>query len=180
MRKTRARNLYKLKSMKGYVLFLGALIFITLFIGVLLILVAQQEERLAVGGFQYYGRDGDKANQYTVMPGGSPKDYAMSIILTNTGNAEVILTRLKVENMDRVWTSWKDDNWKVAVYLGDDELLLNSKANDFNLHVPAGRIFVYIKFYCEGSGDYFAADSLVRITIYSDTGNSYTATLFVN
>ncbi|MFX1521092.1 MAG: hypothetical protein ACFFCD_14335 [Promethearchaeota archaeon] len=163
--------MYKLKSVKGYVLFLGALIVITMFIGVLFILAVQQEERLAVGGFRYYGRDGDKANQYTVRAGDSPTDYVMSIVLTNTGRSEVILTRLKVENIDRVWTSWKDYNWKVAVYLGEDELLLNSKANDFNLHVPSGRFFAYIKFYCEGSGEYFLENTVVKITLYSDTSS---------
>ncbi len=180
MKEKRAKSVYKLKHKWAYIFFLGILVFMLMFISVAFLFAAQQQENIAIGGFRYHGRDGDRANKNSVGPGGSPEDYSMSIVITNIGRAKITLTHLEVENGDRTWTSGTDINWKVAVYLNDDETLLNPKGSDISVTIPASRFFVGLTLYCEGSGDFFAEDSLVRIKIYSDTGNIYTANLFVN
>lgn len=179
IKEKRAESVYKLKDLKAYVLFLGLLVFMLLFISFAFLFAAQQQENIAIGGFNYHGRNGDRANQFTVGPGGSPADYAMSIVLTNTGFTKITLTHLEVENGDRIWTSGTDNNWKVAVYLDDDRTLLNLKGSDVSVTIPSSRFFVGIKLYCEGSGDHFLENSIVKITIYSDTGNMYTASFFI-
>lgn len=172
--------MYKLKNLKAYALFLGILVFMLLFISFAFLYVAQQQENIAIGGFQYHGRDGDRANKFAVGTGGASEDYAMSVVITNVGHTKLTLTHLEVENGDRTWTSGTDDNWKVAVYLDDDTTLLNPKGSDVSVTIPASRFFVGIKLYCEGSGDYFLTDSLVKITIYSTTGHVYRADFFIN
>lgn len=172
--------MYKLKDLRAYVLFLGILVFMLLFISFVFLFAAQNQENIAIGGFQYHGRDGDRANEFSVEPGGSSEDYALSIVITNTGRTEITLTHLEVENDDGIWTSGADDNWKVAVYFEDDKTLLNSKGNDVSVTIPASRFFVGFKLYCEGSGDYFLTGSVVKITIYSATGNMYEANFFLN
>ncbi|MFX1521091.1 MAG: hypothetical protein ACFFCD_14330 [Promethearchaeota archaeon] len=172
--------MYKLKNLKAYVLFLGIFFFMLLFISFAFLFVAQQQENIAIGGFRYQGRDGDRVNKFTVGPGGAAEDYAMNIVITNVGHTKITLTRLEVENGDRIWTSGTNGNWKVAVYLDDDETLLNPKGSDFSVTIPATRFFVGIKLYCEGSGNYFLTNSLVEITVYSATGNMYRANFFIN
>lgn len=142
--------------------------------------VASSQEAIAIGGFQYHGRDGDRTNKFSVAPGGASQDYAMSFVITNTGRTEITLTYLEVENDGRIWTSGTDNNWKVAVYLNDDETLLNPTGNDLGMTIPSSRIFVSFKLYCEGSGDYFLADSSVKLTIHSATGNIYQTNFFIN
>lgn len=151
-----------------------------LFISFAFLFVAQTQENMSIGGFQYHGRDGDRANKFSVGPGGSSEDYAMSIVITNTGHTQITLTHLEVENDDGIWTSGPDDNWKVAVYLDDDETLLNPKGNDVSVTIHASRFFVGFKLYCEGSGEFFLTDSIVKITIYSAAGNMYEANFFLN
>jgi len=142
--------------------------------------VASSQEAIAIGGFQYHGKDGDRANKFSVAPGGASQDYEMSFVITNTGGSAITLTHLEVENDGRIWTSGTDNNWKVAVYLNDDETLLNPKGNDLGVTIPASRIFVSFKLYCEGSGDYFLTDSIVKITIYSATGIMYQTNFFIS
>jgi hypothetical protein len=150
-----------------------------LFISFAFLYVAQRQENIAIGGFQYHGRDDDRANKSTAGPGGASEDYAMSIVITNVGNTKLTLTHLEVENGDRTWTSGTGDDWKVAVYLDDDTTLLNPKGSDVSVTIPASRFFVGIKLYCEGSGDYFLVDSAVTIRIYSASGNIYRANFYI-
>jgi hypothetical protein len=141
---------------------------------------ASSQEAIAIGGFQYNGRDGDRANKVSVGPGGSSQDYAMSIVITNTGRTDITLIHLEVKNDGRTWTSGTDNNWKVAIYLNDDETLLNPKGNDLGVTIPASRFFVTFKLYCEGSGDYFLSESIVKITIHSAAGNIYQVNFFID
>jgi hypothetical protein len=92
---------YKLKDLKAYVLFLGILVFMLLFISFAFLYVAQQQENIAIGGFQYHGRDDDRANKFTVGSGGASEDYAMSLVITNVGHTKLTLTHLEVDNGDR-------------------------------------------------------------------------------
>jgi len=172
--------LYKLKAKTPYILFLGILVVMMMFFSFAFLFAASSQEAIAIGGFQYHGRDGDRANKFSVAPGGASQDYAMSFVITNTGRTDITLTHLEVENDDRIWTSGTDNNWKVAVYLNDDETLLNPKGNDLGVTIPSSRVFVTFKLYCEGSGDYFLTDNFIRITIYSAAGNMYQVKFFIN
>jgi hypothetical protein len=141
---------------------------------------ASSQEAIAIGGFQYHGRDGDRANKFSVAPGGASQDYEMSIVITNTGHTDITLTHLEVKNDGQTWTSGTENYWKVAIFLNDDETLLNPKGDDLGVTIPASRIFVTFRLYCEGSGDYFLSDSFVKITIHSAAGNIYQVNFFID